>query len=268
MKNKLLIFYISLLVPFLGCIDNQSDSSKKLEKTEKYSNGGIKFELWNFDTVKVAIKYNREGMVLDSIPFNKDTLIHGKRKVLDVKDSIYSYINYVNGMGQGNVIAYYVNGKLAGKGQNKNNKRVGEWIYYYKNKNIMYYKYYNYNGKLLLNATYNIDGEIDKIEGKGIGHIELNKDTVKVGSPFVCKVYVAKPPKCKVQVFVAEEIIDEKNPVLDEFYEYELDGNSYIYSKVFDKPGIYQKRFAWLLTDVNDSTITDFKLLDIIVVRR
>src|SRR5690606_36953243 len=132
MRYKL--FFLNLIIVSIlsGCEDNQVDNVKKLEKVEKYEDGRTKSELWNFDTIKVYIEYNEEGMLIDSIPYNQDALIHGTRKAYqnDEGNEVYSYINYVNNVGQGKITAYYVSGELHGKGQINEDKRIKDWFYY------------------------------------------------------------------------------------------------------------------------------------------
>lgn len=269
MKNRLFISCFIIVGIFFKCSNNQSNKPKSLEKVEKYANGRTKVELWNFDTVRVLMKYNKEGMLIDSIPYNQDTLVHGVRKKFynDERTKNYAYINYVNDVGQGKTTAYYLSGELYVKGNYYDGQKIKDWFFYYKSGELLSYKYYDYYGKLVFNRMYDNKGKITRDEGKGIGYFEFKSDTVKIGEKFTCRVNVATPPNGKVKVFVSEKVTKQNDPILNEFYEYTLENGTYTYSSVFNKKGIYKKGFGWSFTDsISNKTITDFKVMEIVVI--
>lgn len=221
------------------------------------------------DSSFVIMKYNQEGVMIDSIPYNQDSLVHGIRKELHIEDSFnyYTYMTYLNGQAEGPVFGYFLDGDLYYSGTYHNGYRKGECFFYYESGSLSSYKYYDFKGGLAYFRMYDKDGSLSQSKGEGIGYIEFDTNEVKVNDIFSCKVNVATPPNCFIKGFVADEVDFNGEPIKDKFYEYNVQNGAFIYSTTFLKSGVYEKGFGWLLKDsISGLEETDFKILKIIVI--
>lgn len=258
---------ITILLVCVLCISSCKNSVKENKEVVSYhENGKIKKRAFSSDSINIVLEFNQMGILIDSINYNLNNKIQGIRKHLHA-DSIdyYSFVNYENGNKEGDVYGLYSNGKTKFKGTHSNDKKSGEWCYYDIQGNRATYEFFSNSGSRRYLRKY-IDGRYDYTDGEGIIYWSYNSDTINKGEEFRMKLGFATPPDCVIKLFVAEELTEEKLPKDDEFYEYDPEGNELIYTKQFEKSGVFEKGFAWLLVD----TITgveerDFDILKVVV---
>lgn len=125
--NKIHLFSCAVLtaILFTGCEDI---------RTEKYSNGNLRFETTYVDNQKNGLEkeYYENGTLKRETNYQNDRR-QGPTKEYYKDGTLEAEFNYENGLIEGTVVRYHSNGKVASKLPYKQNKQTGFGEYFSEN---------------------------------------------------------------------------------------------------------------------------------------
>ena len=141
MKNTILLFTVLL---FLSACQNNKDNTSK-------SDIAVSSKNYVKEEIVPEIIVSKTGSFLERYP-NGNLKTEGWRNSSEQRDGVwYSYyengnkwseLSYDKGVKNGASVVYYPNGQIHYKGQYKNDKKLGEWIFYTETSEIDYTKNY------------------------------------------------------------------------------------------------------------------------------
>jgi antitoxin component YwqK of YwqJK toxin-antitoxin module len=130
----------------------------KLESASLYINGVKQSEAENEADFNIKNTYYSDGSVKSQITYNLSGKKDGVAKTFDKEGNVESTEIYRNGyllskgvidsegLYQGMWENYYLNGELKSKGEYKDGKKYGKWIYYFRNGKVEQEGFYDDNG--------------------------------------------------------------------------------------------------------------------------
>jgi antitoxin component YwqK of YwqJK toxin-antitoxin module len=261
-KQNKNIFFIIFIMLTISC--------KEKIHYEYYENGNIKETQIslnkenNSNKEYIIMRYKENGALIDSF-YTINGEINGIKKTSNNKDSVIEYSEFKNNILNGNMIAYFPNGKVRYQGKMLNGKRVGTWLYYYKNGNISAFQQFMRPDSTLFYRKYYDNGEIAQTIGKGIVRMNKIKDTVKVNEIYETEIYPVFPPNCKINIFTN---FKEKTPYSKKFGRINFEGFSQIIlKKQMKEIGVFDWKLKWEIIDtLRNNTYKGSSILKVIVI--
>jgi len=188
--------------------------------------------------------FYKDGLLKDSAVFVNGR-VTGLRKYYEASSGLMHLESYQNGLLNGPHKAVFSSGVSSFDGYRKDNKKVGEWKFFYPSGKMITYEYYDSTGRLKYIRKFDQDGRTLKTDGSGLIDIGLQKTNFKLQEVVSGNAFVAIPDGCTVFLKI-EDISTASYQLL---YENQIVKSPDKWSIMFTIPGLKKLQFTLLIKD-------------------
>lgn len=246
------IFSFMFILLIAGCqnntVEEYTDKDGHYVVREWYNKSQIKSIKTFTNSEKTNFTYMafyRDGTMRDSSTFI-DEKINGIRKYYESTSGLMHIENYKNGLLNGPQKAVFSSGISSFEGFRKDNKKVGEWKFFYPNGTLITYEYYDSTGRLKYFKKYDQDGSILKTDGSAIIEVVLPQRSFKTQQPVSGYATVAIPDGSTLRLTIKD--LSNGNNV-QPFFDKNVVKSPVHWEKVFYVPGEKNILFSLIIKD-------------------